>query len=149
MKMLVALLVGALMGFGLARPALSDTGDAAKAKAMLAQVVVAVKKDQPAAMKMFTAGSDGFKDGNIYPFCFNLSDGVVITGQTAGQDIRGFAKADGGGQKMFDAAQKPEGTITEVTYMARKPAPADATPVKKVSVVQRIGTIGCGVGYYP
>ena len=64
--------------------AVADPGDAEKAKEMLARVVVVVQRDQNAAMQKFNAGTDGFKDGNIYPFCFRLSDGVVITGQTAG-----------------------------------------------------------------
>jgi hypothetical protein len=126
--------------------AAADPGDAEKAKEMLARVVAAVQTDQNAAMQKFSAGTDGFRVGNIYPFCFRLSDGVVITGQTAGSDIRTFP---GSGQQIFDAAQKPEGEITEIAYMAKRPPPAEPTPAKKVSVVRRIGQVGCGVGYYP
>ncbi len=126
--------------------AFADPGDAEKAKEMLARVAIALQRDQNAAIQMFNAGTGGFKDGNIYPFCFRLSDGVVITGQTAGSDIRTFP---GSGHQIFEAAPKPEGEITEITYLARKPAPAEPTPVKKVSVVRRIGQLGCGVGYYP
>jgi len=126
--------------------ALADPGDAEKAKDMLARVAVAVQKDQDAAIRMFNAGTDGFKDGNIYPFCFRISDGVVVTGQTAGADIRTFP---GSGHQIFEAAQKPEGEITEIAYMAKKPPPAEPVPVKKISVVRRIGALGCGVGYYP
>ena len=70
--------------------AIADPGDAEKAKEMLARVVVVVQQDEGAAMRKFSAGTDGFRDGNIYPFCFRLSDGVVMTGQTAGSDIRTF-----------------------------------------------------------
>ena len=126
--------------------AVADPGDAEKAKEMLARVVVVVQRDENAAMQMFSAGTDGFRDGNIYPFCFRLSDGVVITGQTAGSDIRTFP---GSGPQIFEAAQKPEGETTEIGYLAKKPPPAEVTPVNKVSVVRRIGQIGCGVGYYP
>lgn len=126
--------------------ALADPGDAEKAKEMLARVAAAIQRDQNAAIKMFNAGTDGFKDGNIYPFCFRLSDGIVITGQTAGSDIRTFP---GSGHQIFEAAQKPEGELTEISYLAKKPPPAEPTPVKKVSVVRRIGQLGCGVGYYP
>jgi hypothetical protein len=44
--------------------------------------------------------------------------------------------------------KKPEGQFTEVTYLFPRPG-ADATPVKKVSLVTRVGDLGCGVGYYP
>ena len=41
-----------------------------------------------------------------------------------------------------------EGQVTEVSYMFPKPGKTDATPVAKVSLVTRIGNLGCGVGYY-
>ncbi len=141
------ILLAALLAVSTGTLALADVGDGDKAKAMLARVVVSVQADQAVALEKFTAGTDGFKDGNIYPFCFRLDDGVVITGQTAGKDIRTFP--GGIGTELFAAGQKPEDVITEVAYLARKPPPADATPVKKVSVVRRIGQISCGVGYYP
>ena len=136
----------ALLGIALGTAASADPGDAEKAKAMLGRVVVAVEQDQDAAMQRFNAGADGFKDGSIYPFCFRLADGIVINGQTAGKDIRTFP---GSGQQIFDAAHKAGGVVTDIAYMARRPPPADATLVPKVSVVRRIGKIGCGVGYYP
>ena len=43
--------------------------------------------------------------------------------------------------------QKPEGEITEVSYMFPKPG-TTAPPVSKVSFVTRVGDLGCGVGYY-
>jgi len=126
--------------------AAADPGDADKAKEMLARVVTAVQQDESAAIKKFSAGTDGFKDGSIYPFCFRLSDGIVMTGQTAGSDIRSFP---GVGPQLFEAAQQPEGQVTEIKYLAKKPPPAEPTPVAKVSLVRKIGQIGCGVGYYP
>jgi hypothetical protein len=48
---------------------------------------------------------------------------------------------------VLRAGQKPEGTITEVSYMFAKPGP-DKTPVPKVSFVTRVGDIYCGVGHY-
>jgi hypothetical protein len=51
------------------------------------------------------------------------------------------------GQEFWDAYQKPEGEITEVSYMFVRPGP-DKTPVAKVSFVTRVGDLGCGVGYY-
>jgi len=126
--------------------AVADPGDAEKAKQMLARVVGAVERDRNAEMKTFSAGADGFKDGNIYPFCFRLSDGVVITGQTAGTDIRTFP---GVGPRLFEAGHKPQGEMSEIRYLAKKPPPADPDPVQKVSLIRRIGEVACGVGYYP
>jgi hypothetical protein len=130
----------------MAGTAVAEDGGREKASAMLSRVVAAVQQDEKAALKKFSDGTDGFRDGTIYPFCFRISDGIVLTGQTAGQDIRTFP---GSGQQLFEAAQKPEDVVTEIAYMARRPPPDDATPAKKVSLVRRIGQIGCGVGYYP
>lgn len=142
-----------LLTVAFAAVGLGDAGDQEKAKAMLERAVSAVQKDQASALQAFTAGAEGFKDGAIYPFCFRLDDGVVVTGQTTGKDIRSFGGPAGQvtpvGKELFEAAQKPEGVVTEIAYMARKPPPADDTPVRKVSVIRRIGQIACGVGYYP
>jgi len=50
-------------------------------------------------------------------------------------------------QKLYAAGQKPEGQITEVSYMFVRPGP-DTKPVPKISLVTRVGDIYCGVGYY-
>jgi hypothetical protein len=127
--------------------AFSNDADAEKAKSMLKRVAIEIKKDQAAAIQMFTKGENGFRDGYIYPFCFRLSDGIVVTGQTAGRDIRTFSGI--AGQQMFDAAHKTEPEVTRLEYLGPKPGVADRTPVRKVSFLRRIGELGCGVGYYP
>ena len=62
--------------------------DADKARAMLLRASIAVKTDKDTALRKFTAGEDGFRDRDMYPYCFTLKDGVVVTGQTRGNDIR-------------------------------------------------------------
>jgi len=44
----------------------ADPGDAEKASQMLQRVVDAVHHDQNAALKMFSAGTDGFKEGAVF-----------------------------------------------------------------------------------
>jgi hypothetical protein len=52
------------------------------------------------------------------------------------------------GKELYAGYQKPEGEITEVSYMFPRPG-ADKTPVQKVSLVTRASDdLGCGVGYY-
>src|ERR1700674_3422349 len=55
----------------------SQFGTADEAKAMLLKAVAAVKADKAKALDMFAKGDGGFKDRDLYPFCFNLSDGKV------------------------------------------------------------------------
>ena len=51
---------------------------AQEAKAMLDKVVAAVKADKTKALDMFNKGEGGFRDRDLYPFCFNISDGKIV-----------------------------------------------------------------------
>ena len=128
-------------------------GTAQEARAMLAKAVVAVKADQAVALAMFIKGEGGFKDRDLYPFCFRVADGKALASPLAvpaGTDVRSL-KDPGGktyGLELYAAAQKPEGQITEISdYMFPKPG-TTAPAVAKVSFVTRVGDLGCGVGYY-
>ena len=132
-------------------------GTADEAKAMLIKAVAAVKADKVKALDMFNKGEGGFKDRDLYVFCANTSDGKIVAvlsnpnaKQLIGTDQRALKDSTGKafGEELYAAAQKPEGQFTEVTYMFPRPG-ADTTPVKKVSLVTRVGDLGCGVGYYP
>jgi hypothetical protein len=130
-------------------------GTAAEAKAMLVKTVAAIKADKAKTLDLINKGEGGFLDRDLYPFCSNLSDGKVIAlgnpnaKQLIGTDGRTLKDPTGKpfGEELFAAGQKPEGQITEVSYMFAKPGP-DKTPVPKVSFVTKIGDIYCGVGYY-
>jgi Single Cache domain 2 len=133
----------------------SQFGNAEQAKAMLSKVVAAVKADKAKAIDMFNKGEGGFLDRDLYPFCFNAGDGkVVAIGNPnrkgdIGQDERTIKDSNDKafGLEFYNAAQKSEGEITEVTYTYPKPG-ADATPVPKVGFMTSVGDLGCGVGYY-
>ena len=127
------------------------TGTAAEAKAMLEKAVAAVKADKGKAIEMFLKGEGGFKDRDLYPFCFNFADGKVVATQAPsliGMDVRTLKDKTGKvfGEEIYKAAKDDE--ITEsVSYMFPRPGP-DTTPVQKVSFVTKVGDLGCGVGYY-
>ena len=55
----------------------SQFGNAEQAKAMLVKAVAAVKADKTKALDMFAKGEGGFLDRDLYPFCFNISDGKI------------------------------------------------------------------------
>ena len=130
-------------------------GTAQEARAMLDKAVAAVKADKTKALDMFTKGEGGFLDRDLYVFCDNVADGKVVAignpnaKTLLGQDARTLKDSTGKefGLELFAAGQKPEGQITEVSYMFVRPGP-DTKPVPKVSLVTRIGDIYCGVGYY-
>jgi len=130
-------------------------GSADEAKAMLMKAVAAVKADKAKAIDMFNKGEGGFLDRDLYVFCNNISDSITVAvgnpnaKQLLGTDSRTAKDAAGKayGMDFYAAVQKPEGQITEVSYMFPRPG-ADKTPVAKVSYVTRVGDLGCGVGYY-
>jgi signal transduction histidine kinase len=150
------LIIGALAGVaiavaGAAALAQAQFGTAAEAKAMLIKAVAAVKSDKAKAIDMFIKGEGGFKDRDLYPFCSNVSDGKVLATQSKaliGADARTLKDKTGKafGQELYEAGQKPEGTITEVSYMF--PRPGETEPAQKISFVTRVGDVYCGVGYY-
>jgi hypothetical protein len=127
----------------------ANFGTADEAKAMLEKAVVAVKADKVKALAMFNKGEGGFKDRDLYPFCFNMTDGKVVAtlAPTLGMDVRTLKDKAGHafGEDVYNAAK--DGQITEVSYMFPRPGP-DTTPVQKVSFVTKVGDLGCGVGYY-
>jgi hypothetical protein len=133
----------------------SPFGTANDAKAMLDKTVAAVKADKTKTLDLINKGESGFLDRDIYPFCFNLSDGKIVavasnnSKQTLSTDIRALKDATGKeiGKEQYAAAQKPEGQITEVSYMFARPGP-DPKPFPKVAFVTKAGELGCGVGYY-
>jgi hypothetical protein len=127
-------------------------GTAEEAKAMLVRAIAAVKADKTKALDTFNKGEDGFLDRDLFPFCFNQSDGKQVASaikQTLGLDQRTFKEPSGRaiGQEVYAAAQKPEGEISELSILFARPGP-DPTPVPKVIFVTKVGDLGCGVGYY-
>jgi hypothetical protein len=128
-------------------------GTADEAKAMLLKAVAAVKADEAVALAMFNKGEGGFRDRDLYPFCFRIADGKGVATPVAvpaGTDLRTLKDPTGKafGLETYAAAQKPEGQITEVSgYMFPKPG-TTAPAVPKVSFATRVGDLVCGVGYY-
>jgi hypothetical protein len=127
----------------------AEFGTAAEAKAMLEKAVAAIKADKAKALAAFTAGTDGFKDRDLYPFCANAGD-QAMTAHPSPQ-VRAMKMSDikdknnfALGAEMLKVAA--EGKVAEVAYMW--PRPGSDAPVQKVSYVTKVGDQVCGVGYY-
>ena len=97
-------------------------GTAADAKAMLEKTVAAIKADKAKTLDQINKDENGFLVGDIYPFCFNLSDGLLVANanlnvkQLLGKDVRTFKDPTGDlyGPRLYDEAK--EGQINEVSY---------------------------------
>ena len=128
-------------------------GTAADAKVMLEKTVAAIKADKAKTLDQINKGENGFLVGDLYPFCFNLSDGIIVAignpnvKQLLGTDSRMLKDPTGKvyGPELYSAAK--EGQVNEVSYNSPK-AGADKAWVPKVSLVTAVAGVGCGVGYY-
>src|SRR5215510_15623350 len=124
-------------------------GSAAEAKAMLEKAVAELKANEAAALAKFNKGESGFKDRDLYVFCYDMTTGKFtahVNQALLGTDVKSLKEKDGSplGEKVFNAT-KP-GTISTVSY--NFPKPGTSEPVPKESYVTQIGNQGCGVGYY-
>src|SRR5829696_1001254 len=152
--MLRTLLIAALSAIvlALAPAALAQKaqfGSAAEARAMLERAVDALKVNETQAVESFNKGDDGFRDRDLYLFCFMMKDGSVVAHirpDQIGLDVKAVKDATGKpfGRELYNAAN--ENQVTEVNYMF--PRPGSVVPEEKVSFVTRVGNMGCGVGYY-
>jgi signal transduction histidine kinase len=123
---------------------------AAEAKAMLEKGVAALKANQADALAKFPKEDGGFRDRDLYVYCFDAGSGIFsahINPKLMGTDIRALKDAKDGaplGQKIFDSAK--EGSFATVAYNFQKPGGTEAVP--KEAFVTKVGNQGCGVGYY-
>jgi signal transduction histidine kinase len=148
-KHLITSLAVLALGASAAFAQKAEFGSADEAKAMLEKAVTAIKADKAKALAAFNAGSDGFKDRDLYPFCANAGDQAMTAHPSPAvkamkmseiKDKNNFAL----GAEMLKVAA--EGKISEVAYMW--PRPGSEAPVQKVSFVTKVADQVCGVGYY-
>ena len=124
-------------------------GSEQEARAMLEKAVAALKENQAQALEKFRKGEGGFKDRDLYVFCY--ADGKVVAHGNdptrVGLLTRDLKDTAGKlyGEEMLKVAE--EGKVAEVGYMFPRPGP-DTTPVSKVALVTKVGDQVCAVGYY-
>jgi hypothetical protein len=153
--LMIAVASAVVLMFSPAAFAQQTGGTADEAKAMLMKAVAAAKADKAKALDMFNKGEGGFLDRDLYVFCADLitnkqiANGNPNAKAVIGTDLREAKDANGKafGAEIVDGMKKSEGVVTEVNYVFPKPG-SDKTPVPKVSLVTRVGDLGCGVGYY-
>jgi hypothetical protein len=155
-KPVVAAASAAVLAVSPAAFAQQTRGTADEAKAMLMRAVAAVRADKAKALDMFNKGEGGFRDRDLYVFCANVSDGTLVAignsnlKQALGIDVRTGQNSTGKafGVEVYAAMRKPEGQITEVSYVSATPRVDDTLLAKETFVTRADADLGCGVGYY-
>ena len=128
----------------------ADVGTAGEAKAMLERAAMAVEKDPAKALTDFTEGKEGFKEKDLYVFCYDMQSGKInahgAKASMIGMDVNTLKDKTGAvfGRELFNNSVK--GEYREVDYFW--PRPGETEPSPKSSYVTRVGDNGCGVGYY-
>jgi signal transduction histidine kinase len=145
---LASAMAAAALFWGVAFASAQQFGTAAEARAMLDKAVTELKAGEAAALAKFNDKAGGFRDRDLYVFCYNMTDGKFTAHPNPalmGTDVRALkVKDDPLGQRIFDSIK--EGTVSTVDYNFPKPGTTD--PVPKESFVIKVGNQGCGVGYY-
>ena len=127
--------------------ATDEHGTEAEAIALLDRALVELKADNDAAIAKFNDPKGGFQDRDLYVFCADLGDSILIAhANLVGTNLRELKDSHGKpfGAEMLDTPV--EGQITEIEYMWPRPSGGD--PVDKISRITKIGDLMCGVGYY-
>ena len=145
---LASAMAAAALFWGVAFASAQQFGTAAEARAMLDKAVTELKAGEAAALAKFNDKAGGFRDRDLYVFCYNMTDGKFTAHPNPalmGTDVRALkVKDDPLGQRIFDSIK--EGTVSTVDYNFPKPGTTDPAP--KESFVIKVGIQGCGVGYY-
>lgn len=128
-----------------------EFGTKEEAKAMLERAVAAIEENKQGALEAFTAGSDGFKDRDLYVACFDQG-----TGEGTLTAHGGLAKLVGtSGYELIDKKGTNLGMLLDVdtkgefqvaTYWWPRPGQEDA--VEKESYFVTVDDQNCLVGYY-
>jgi hypothetical protein len=124
-------------------------GTAEEARALLDRAVMSMKADRANTIAQINKGEGGFKDRDLYVFCY--ADGKVVAHGNDATRV-GLATKD-----LKDVAGKPyaeemlrvaeEGKVAEISYMYARPG-SDTTPVPKIALVTKVTDDVCAVGYY-
>ena len=148
-KLMTGALAVVVVAVATAAAAQGQFGSAAEAKSMLEKAVAELKANEAAALAKFNKGESGFKDRDLYVFCYDMTTGKFtahVNQSLVGTDVKALKEKDGSplGEKVFNATKA--GAVNTVAYNFPKPGSSD--PVPKESYVTQVANQGCGVGYY-
>lgn len=147
--MIGVLALCAFASFAVVQAQTGEFGTPEEARALLDKAVASMKADPANTIAQINKGEGGFKDRDLYVFCY--ADGKVVAHGNdptrVGLLTKDLKDTTGKlyGEEMLRAAE--EGKIAEVSYMFPRPG-SDTTPVSKVALVTKVTDHVCAVGYY-
>jgi hypothetical protein len=124
-----------------------EFGTREEAKAMLDRAVVMLKTDKNRALDLFTAGTGGFVDRDLYVFCGGPDGMLTAHPYYMGTNLMEFKDKTGkaAGEEIYAVANEDE--FSEVSYKWVQPG-GGGEQVDKVTFITKVGDQICGVGFY-
>ncbi len=102
-------------------------GTAAEARAMEEKAVAELKTNEAAAIEKFNSGTGGFRDRDLYVFCYNMTSGAFtahVNKALVGTDVRTLKEKGGSplGQKSSTRSRpRPKGRSPRLPTISRSP----------------------------
>ncbi len=102
-------------------------GTAAEAGAIEKKAVAELKANEAAALEKFNSATGGFRDRDLYVFCYNMTSGAFtahINKALIGTDVRTLKEKDEARRSARGSSTRSrpaEGTITTMSYNFPKP----------------------------
>jgi hypothetical protein len=122
-------------------------GSIDEAKAMLKRAIAEMKADQSKAIDKFNHNEPGFRDRDLFVFCFDRQTAKFTAHQAlVGWNAQTIRDAAGQpiGATMF--ARAKEGQLTEIAFLS--PVPGTTKPAPKLAYFTAVGNQVCGVSAY-
>ena len=148
-RMMIGIALSAFAASAAVYAQTAEFGTAEEARALLDRAVTSMKADPADTIAQINKGDEGFKDKDLYVFCY--ADGKVVAhgndSTRVGLLTKDLKDATGNfyGEEMLKVAE--EGKVAEVSYMFPRPG-SDTTPRPKVALVTKVTDHVCAVGYY-
>jgi hypothetical protein len=125
----------------------TEFGSIAEAKAMLLRAVTELHTDETSAINKFNFNRPGFRDRDLFVFCFNRQDGKFTAHEAlVASDVRNLRDAVGRaiGDAMYSTAKEDQ--LTEIAF--ESPVPGRTGTAPKLAYVTAVSNQVCGVSAY-
>ena len=129
-------------------PGIAASGGALEAREMLDLAIVALERDEAAALETFNRGDPAFKRGDLYVYCADANGKILAHGLPAliGGDLAALKDKTG---KQFGLHLLNEARWERIKFISYYlPKPNGSEEVYKEDYFTKVRKLTCGVGYY-
>ncbi len=126
----------------------TEFGTREEANDLLTRAVNLVKVNETVAFAMITAGTGGFSQKDLYPFCTTMKGVWIAHPRDSGSDFSDAETSDGVRVAETMIKNAKVGEISEISYMYNRTGNSLDKEYKKTTLYTKAGKYICGSGYY-